>query len=291
MESSEVESVLKVNNGETGRPEVAVFAALRREIEALARTVSVQSQLTRGECRILGSRYGGLKLVLVQTGPGGDRAVKAATMIFDEFQPRIGISLGFGGALREGLSAGDLIACQSVAHLADDGSLSERLGCDYQLLRVATEACKASRLDIRVGRSLTVDTVYGEPGVKQRLGDSFSAEILEMENYWLAREASARGVPLLAVRAVSDTLRQDLPPLQGAVNGRGETDKKRVIMALVLEPACVVSMVRLAKSAHLASSNLSSFLAALLSFWEGTSSRLQEGAESPPGDRAAPASR
>jgi nucleoside phosphorylase len=275
-----MESVLRVANGEIARPEVAVFAALRREIEPLAGMVSVESQETRDSCRILTGRYGGLRLVLVQTGPGGERAAAAASLVYDELQPRIALSLGFAGALREDLGVGDLVVCESVRHMGEDGLVSEPLYCDRELLRVAIEASKASRLDVRTGRSLTVNRQCGEPGAKQRLGKRVPVDVVEMENYWLAQEASRRGRPFLAVRAVSDTMHQSLPEVQDLVDRRGETNSGRALLRLVRRPRSMVPVLRLARSAGQAASNLSSFLVAFLSQWQETEWRRETGVAS-----------
>jgi adenosylhomocysteine nucleosidase len=261
-----VESDLSSAAEEAAKPEVAVFVALRRELEPLERVVAMERRAEEGGFPILAGTHGGLRVVLAQTGPGRDRAGQAASLVFDRFRPEVAMGLGFAGGLRRELRVGDLVICQSLCYLKE-GSVSRPLACDRRLVQASLKACQISRLGVRSGGSLTVEKQCSLPGIKEQLGSTAPAEVVEMENYWLAQEAARRAVPFLAVRAVSDTVGQALPP-EDLVDQRGEVNKGRVAHYLLHQPRGVVYLLRLAKGAQRAASNLACFLEVFLTLWQ-----------------------
>jgi nucleoside phosphorylase len=261
-----VESDLSSAAEEAAKPEVAVFVALRRELEPLERVVAMERRAQEGGFPILDGTHEGLRVVLAQTGPGRDRAEQAASLIFDRFRPEVALGLGFAGGLRQELRVGDLVICQSLCCL-EEGSVSRPLACDRRLVQASLKACQTSRLGVRSGRSLSVGKQCSLPGIKEQLGSTAAAEVVEMENYWLAQEAARSAVPFLAIRAISDTVGQVLPP-EDLVDQRGEVNRRRVAQYLLQHPWGIVHLLSLAKGTQRAASNLACFLEVFLTLWQ-----------------------
>jgi hypothetical protein len=87
---------------------------------------------------------------------------------------------------------------------------------------------------------------------------------VEMENYWLAQVAAERGVPFVAVRAISDTLFQTSPEGCSFVDERGETPMGQVALHAVRHPRSLVPLLRLAVNARRCTANLTTFAGAFL---------------------------
>ena len=75
-------------------------------------------------------------------------------------------------------------------------------------------------------------TAYGEgkvvssrkiarAGKKRELASRFAADVVDMEGAAVAEIAEAHGLPFLAVKAVSDEMDFELPPLQDFVDAQG----------------------------------------------------------------------
>jgi adenosylhomocysteine nucleosidase len=139
----------------------------------------------------------------MESGPGRARAAKAAHALIDAYRPRLVISSGFAGGLDSSLKRYDLIAADSLIDAEgheialDPGSLVPRLDETPNLHR---------------GRLLTVDRIICLSEEKRQLGMQHQALAVDMESYAVAEVCRQREVPLLVVRAISDTVDDELPP-------------------------------------------------------------------------------
>jgi hypothetical protein len=109
-----------------------------------------------------------------------------------------------------------------------------------------------------------VDEECVGPGVKERLGQRVPADVVEMENYWLAQVAAESGVPLVAVRAISDTLLETLPEGCSFMDERGETPMAEVAFHAIRHPRTLLPLLRLSVNARRCTANLTAFAEALL---------------------------
>ena len=69
---------------------------------------------------------------------------------------------------------------------------------------------RSAGFDLRAADFLTMPGIIGERSDRQVLRETFGAAVVDMETAALARVASSRGVPLAAVRSVSDCADSDL---------------------------------------------------------------------------------
>jgi nucleoside phosphorylase len=88
---------------------------------------------------------------------------------------------------------------------------------------------------VRVGAILGLDRMLSSP---QEKADAFArtgALVIDMESHHVARAAAERGLPFIAVRAVSDQADEALPVIMASfVDGEGQTKMSAVFAALIL---------------------------------------------------------
>lgn len=150
----------------------AVIFALYWELRPLARRLGVNFFESLSP---VVSTEGG-DMVLARSGVGAERAERSAENIIKNFRPELIISAGFCGALVQDLKIGDVI----VSDLKD-----RKLFCSPQPLFTCEEKTAAF----------------------QREG----AIIVDMESDAVASAAKKYDIPFIAVKAVSDTLLDELP--------------------------------------------------------------------------------
>jgi adenosylhomocysteine nucleosidase len=267
VEDHQVEPGVDVSARGDARPPIIFFAALRQELTGLEKGLAVEDQRLSSNCRQVRARYGAREVLLAQTGPGRDNAQRAARLVLDERRPRLAIALGYAGALTVDLEIADLVLCEEVYRLGDGATLSSPVPCDQGLLELASKALERGGLAAHRGNSVTVDEECSDPRAKEGLGRLGPVQVVEMENYWLAREARERGVPFVAVRAISDTLDQPLPEGCDFVDQRGETDVGRAALHVLRHPGSVLPILRLGRDAGKATANLTAFATAFLELW------------------------
>ena len=87
---------------------------------------------------------------------------------------------------------------------------------------------------VRVGAILGLDRMLSSPREKAGAFARTGALIIDMESHHVARAAAERGLPFIAVRAVSDEAHEALPAvLASFVDAEGRTKMSAVLAALI----------------------------------------------------------
>jgi nucleoside phosphorylase len=113
------------------------------------------------------------------------------------------ISTGFAGGIDPRAARGDLALARTVRHR------DEEIGIDPELVDRARRALNDRPCILHVGPCASADRVLG-PDEKRALAEHGVTSV-DMESGPLARWASARGIPFLALRAVLDPADTELP--------------------------------------------------------------------------------
>ncbi len=216
------------------KPRLAIIAALPREINRLVNGWRGDEESPGRGVHI----YQNEEAIVVCAGMGAGRAALAAGEALARGPVAMLFSVGFAGALRDGMKAGKVVRPSTVI----DAMTGERF---------AAEGCD--------GTLVTVAAVAGT-GEKMRLRSSYAAEIVDMEAAGVARIAVARGVAFAAVKAVSDEYDFELPELARFAGPLGEFREGAFAMFLMARPRLWKSAIRLARGSALAAQSLAAEL-------------------------------
>ncbi len=241
-----------------------LLGAVNAETEGLQRSMAVEQATTGPGCRLLEGTLGGKDIVLARTGPGMRRAEEIGRFILANYRADAVVSFGLGGALVEDLRAGDLVVCCRCYSESSTGAGLFR-DADPELLCLATQVESWDRTGIRFGRGISLDRLVTDPEEKRAMGNRFGVQVVDMESYWVAGVASERRVPFLAVRAVSDTLSQRLPPFDRFLNPQGGWLGRRAALHFLSHPRDAMSLPWVFANSKRAVRNLTLFLGRLVS--------------------------
>jgi adenosylhomocysteine nucleosidase len=190
---------------------------------------------------------------LTVAGPGAPDA--AATVAALETQGAACIvSFGLAGALAAELAPGAVLYPNAVtsrdtgAGFIADPAWRQRLGGgDTQYLLVSSR------------------TPLLTPADKTALGIETAAHAVDMESFALAEAAHARGLPFVAIRAVSDTAATVIPPAAArAMTPQGRLNVAPIVAALVTGRTRLSAFQELGRQTALAKAALVQALAAAL---------------------------
>jgi hypothetical protein len=117
---------------------------------------------------------------------------------------------------------------------------------------------------VHKGKSVTVAQPAADPQAKRRLAQAFQADVVDMESYWIAMIASEKEVPFLAVRAVSDTFQERLPPFERMLGSDGKPDLTKIGLYAIFHPGQLANLVRFQRNSRIAGQNLTAFLSRFL---------------------------
>jgi adenosylhomocysteine nucleosidase len=160
------------------------------------------------------------------------------------------VSWGIAGALDPALTAGTMVvAWQSVASGEDVSSAAPAPAVD-SLSRAWADrvaARLAGRMPIARAPIAAADELLRTVAAKRALART-GAAAADMETAAVARTAQAAGIPWIAMRAISDTASDALPPaVVQAIDGTGRVRPGRLAAALMRHPTEILQLPALAR--------------------------------------------
>ncbi|HEY4900394.1 MAG TPA: phosphorylase [Terriglobales bacterium] len=213
---------------------IAVVVAMRRELAPLLRGAQ-------------GKRAGGVEYfelenaVIVVGGIGRIAAWRAAQAVVARYAPRVLISAGIAGALTT-LKVGDVVRGSEVVD-ADSGARFMASGGESVVV--------------------TVSSISGPAG-KRILADRYAADVVDMESAVVAAVAREHGIDFSAIKAISDELEFEMPPLARFVDGNGTFETARFAAHVAMRPKWWRPVRQLSANSRTASVNLSHALEHLM---------------------------
>lgn len=239
---------------------VGIVGALQRELAWLRRSVQVRERQEVGGQPLWIGTCRERRVILVQSGVGRAGAERAAHLLLDRYPLTALLSIGFGGGVQPGMRVGDVVLCAQV-YAGGETTGRQPVHSDEALLAQAAQALAARGVPFRQGSGLTLNRVLTDPVQMERIGRTWSVQVVDMESFWIGRLAAGRGIPLLVARAITDTAAQPLPAV-AVLAAQGA--KGRAVLHLWRNPAQAAALFRLARNARLAARNLGILVPALL---------------------------
>jgi adenosylhomocysteine nucleosidase len=183
------------------------------------------------------------------TGIGCTGGTPALRALLAE-KPDVLISSGFAGGLKTSLKCGEIVVAKRVSNL--DGRA--QAACDPGLVRAAEECGATPAAFFLTSRQLVShSTSKREMG---RFGDA-----VEMESFHILAMATGSQVPAVAVRAISDTVDEDLPlDFSRVVNKDGRISSRQLALQLARYPHRLPALFRFGRRSRRTAQGLGDFL-------------------------------
>jgi len=217
---------------QAGKGDVVVLFALEREAAPFRRAVR---------------RRPGIRIAV--TGVGQTSAKQAVATVLAGPPSRLIVMAGFCGALRPGMSVGQVVIPEVVVDASGRAWPTAEALLPLGVLQ-----------SVRMGRILTTNRLIAGPAEKQQLGTRHQADAVDMESAVVAAACALADTPFLAVRAVSDTVDTTLSPTLVRLLAGGAVSIRRVCAALVGKPSLLIEFLRLARDTRTAAQQLAEAL-------------------------------
>ena len=210
-------------------------------------------QLTISEVAVFRARVGSAKVDFVVTGMGIDNAFRVTnTLLTEPYQACI--TAGFAGALKESHLVGHILVADAVQRLGKPKTLM----CGRNLV----EAVWGNGAT-RVKMFLTSDHVVRTVEEKKKLAPF--ADAVEMESFAVLSAAETRGCSAVAIRVISDDVRNDMPAIvDTAVDAAGQVKIGGVMRYVARHPLQLPALIRLGRNSKTAAEALAHFLEAFI---------------------------
>jgi adenosylhomocysteine nucleosidase len=218
-----------------GRARVLIVTAMAEELAALS-----ARRLPEG-------------VHVAATGEGPRRAARRAAELCDLHRPDVLLGAGVAGALSSDLAFGEILVARRVCDASGDAPHPD----------AALSKRAAAIPGIRGGALFSADRMVvaarERSALAARIADDPSA--VDMESAAWARVASARGIPYVVVRAVSDTADEDLPAyLARCYDPEGGIRRARVLLHALAKPGSVPGLLAMRRRVRECGERLSAFV-------------------------------
>jgi len=247
---------------------LALLGAMREEVTGLKERMSLEEALAPPGCRMYAGKYRERDVLLVQTGIGRKMAERAVELALKRFPITGIVSFGFSGALTGELKVGDVVLCPTLqcvdGHAQPPVEPTGPCHSDTELVSLAVKALESNRIGFVHGTSITTSKLVWDAEAKYDLGRTFSAEVVDMESYWIARIASGKGIPFLSIRTVSDAAADTLPPLGRLVQSDGRLRWKAAALYFLPRPRQLLKLIGFFRKAQRASQRLTTSIECLV---------------------------
>jgi adenosylhomocysteine nucleosidase len=235
---------------------LAIFSAFPQELKYIVKNFTIMKKLKKYPFHIFFTKYSSSEIILVQTGIGTHNAENSLKYILGEYSPDCILSLGFGGALYDGATVGDLIWASKVLLIPE--STVEK---SQYLLEIPNSREIFSKLSDKIvmheGCALTLEKWMKKSEVKKMLPRELSIPICDMETFFLAKLSVQKGLPFFAVRAITDLSNEEIPrDLLGVSDKSGNYRFSRALFLLLCKPKLIPGMIKLGRNSKVAAKNL-----------------------------------
>jgi adenosylhomocysteine nucleosidase len=192
----------------------------------------------------------GSRVDVLLTGVGGRKPwVEVAGSLY-ESEIQLCISSGLAGGLRSEHLIGEILVAEKVlAAPRDTSAFSEPSMIDVAVKSGAK----------KVGSFYTADRVVLTAVEKRELGAI--ADAVEMESFTVLIEAGMFAEKMVAIRAISDTVDEDLPlDFNRVTDQSGDVSVARILGQIAGSPTMVPELVRFGQRSKSAAESLAAFL-------------------------------
>jgi adenosylhomocysteine nucleosidase len=209
---------------------IAITFALPAESSGLKRSLRNPTRVVVNETAFIEAELQGKRIALLHTGVGVKVCQQRLESFLDADRFTCLISAGFAGALADDLRVGELFIAENFSS-ADLFARARRL--------LATRQS-------RVGKLVTAPAMIDNETSRMELKASSGAHAVDMETECIAQACAMRGIPLLSLRAISDTPAEPFPaPLEALFNlERQKTDFGRLALYLLKYPVAIIRLIQ-----------------------------------------------
>lgn len=247
---------------------IGLIAAMPEELTPLIRLIGPCRRERAGSFQIYHCMIGTHETFLIQSGMGPRNAAAATRALIADARPDLIISFGFAGAVTGGPSVGDIVVAGRLLH-HHNRLFSEQQGVDRgqaaHLAASLAETCRENGFRTYAGTFVTSGQILSKHTLARQLPAGVEHPVVEMETAAVAQVAVLAGIPLIAVRSISDGAEDELGFTIDEFTDKDMNIRLwRVLRCIARKPWLVPQLLRLARNTKAAGNNLAAAVAALL---------------------------
>jgi nucleoside phosphorylase len=173
---------------------IAVTFALSAESSEFLRRLGNKSRADRNGISIVRGTIDHRSIEVIHTGVGENVCKQRIGKVLENQQFDFLISAGFAGSLNHELQVNDLLVAKN-----------------FSTVDLKHGQSSLPNVSIHAADMLTMPAMIDSGEERERIARESGASAVEMETEFIARACAAHGIPLLALRVITDTPTQPFP--------------------------------------------------------------------------------
>jgi nucleoside phosphorylase len=212
---------------------IAVTFALPAESKAFISRLQNKRRIPFLNDNFICGEIGSRSLTIFHTGVGRRIAEKRLVEFLGNQSFEVLISSGFAGGVGAEMNVGDLFIAENVS--------------DSQLFAIAQRAL--IHVSPRTGKLSTSSRIVDSTTQRMQLATARGADAIDMETDVIAQTCVERGIPMLSLRAISDTLREPFPAPPAVLFDieQQKTHIASLAAYLIKKPTAIGPLIRFAR--------------------------------------------
>ena len=189
-------------------------------------------------------------ITIIHTGVGAKQCSERLEALLHKTRPKLVISSGFAGAVSDQLQVGDLILAQNFSD-AQLRAKAERILHDRQPKSV---------------KLFTSTSILDSTPERNEIARSSDAAAVDMETGAIADVCAAHSVPLVSLRAITDSPSEPFPAPASVLFDleRQRTDLRKLFGYLVTGPTAIIRLIHFGRQVSRARATLTEAIVALI---------------------------
>lgn len=197
--------------------DIGIIGALDEEVNSLVAELENHETEKIGGIDFHTGVLDGKRVAIAKCGVGKVFAALTAEAMIISYSPRLIVNTGVGGALKKGISVGDiLVAERLVQHDMDTSPLGDPRGlisginvvyfaADKRAVDIVCRAASENSIPCHTGTVASGDVFVATDELKAEIRGTFGADVCEMEGAAIAHVAYVNATPCCVIRAISDS--------------------------------------------------------------------------------------
>jgi nucleoside phosphorylase len=226
---------------------IAVTFALPAESSEFVRRLGNKSRANRNGISVIRGTIGHRSIEVIHTGVGENICRERIGKFLENQQFDFLISAGFAGSLNHELHVNDLLVATNFS-------------------TVDLKHASLSNVSIYAANMLTVPALIDSGEEREKIARESGAGAVDMETEFIARACAADGIPLLALRVITDTPTQPFPAPPSVLFdiAKQRTNLAKLTKFFVTHPHRIPRLIQFATRIAAARKTLANALVAIL---------------------------
>ncbi len=186
---------------------IVIAAAAEEEIKHLKKNMIIKEIIKDGKAIFFKGQIEETEAVLVKTGIGSKKARAAISKAIERFNPPFIILIGAAGAVNPQLNIGDIVVVDVIKEM--HGKNLSTYQCSKALNKKAMAILIQEGLYAIQHNSMVFSNFIHLRQEKDAIMKNHEVMVIDMESSGIAKEASLKNIPLINIRIVSDTAREN----------------------------------------------------------------------------------